>query len=96
MPDIVPKLPPEILGFTHVNAEEQLSSTGKVKPTLECWHSLSTYLNLLDSTLPIGTNCRLPSASPSIPETSPTAPTSVSVPASPVVVNVTVNVGKKQ
>ena len=95
-PDLVPKLPPELLGFRHVNSLQQYSSSGKVMPSLLCWHSLATYLALLDPKLPLDPSCRLPmSASEVLVATAqrPTAGTTLSVPAGPVTVNITVNVG---
>ena len=43
--DIVPLLPPQFLGFEHVNTLISLSSAGKVKPNVGCWHALETYLS---------------------------------------------------
>jgi hypothetical protein len=39
-PDIVPNLPPEILGFTHINTLQLYNSSGNVQPSLSCWHAL--------------------------------------------------------
>jgi predicted chitinase len=58
--DIVPLLPPQFLGFEHVNALISLSSTGKVKPNLGCWHALETYLSLIDPALQPSAGCQLP------------------------------------
>jgi predicted lipase len=90
-PDIVPKLPPEILGFTHVDAVQTYSSSGKVKPTLSCWHSLATYLSLIDSSLQPDAGCRLAPAAPEVVGAGGTK--ALSVPAGPVTLNITVNVG---
>jgi predicted chitinase len=71
--DIVPLLPPQFLGFEHVNALTSLSSTGKVKPSLGCWHALETYLSLIDPALQPSAECQLPPdlqaalASPALP-----------------------------
>jgi predicted chitinase len=71
--DVVPLLPPQFLGFEHVDAFIPLSSTGKVKPNLGCWHAIETYLSLIDPTLQPGSECRLPPhlqaalASPALP-----------------------------
>jgi predicted chitinase len=71
--DIVPLLPPQFLGFEHVDAFIPLSSTGKVKPNLGCWHALETYLSLIDPALQPGSECQLPPnlqaalASPALP-----------------------------
>ncbi len=58
-PDVVPKLPPEIFGFRHVNAEQLYNSIGKVTPSFGCWHALSTYLSLIDTTLQPDADCLL-------------------------------------
>ena len=46
LPDIVPYLP---LGFTHVNTLKQYDLLTTVWPSPSCWHSLATYLSLIDS-----------------------------------------------
>ncbi len=58
--DLVTKGPPEILGFVHVQTVTSVNSAFKVLPTPGCWHSLATYLNLIDPTKPIDASCRLP------------------------------------
>jgi hypothetical protein len=103
-PDIVPKLPPEILGFTHVDAEQRFSSIGKVRSSLSCWHALATYLSLVDPALHPGADCELttllaaaalpPTAAPLRAAASPATVTTLSIPAGPVTVNITINVGK--
>ena len=103
-PDIVPKLPPEILGFTHVDAEQRFSSVGKVRSSLSCWHALATYLSLIDPALQPGVDCELttllaaaaspPAAAPLRAAASPATVTTLSVPGGPVTVNITINVGK--
>jgi hypothetical protein len=56
--DVVPKLP---LGFfRHVNSEALVDSTGKVGPGIICCHKLTTYLGLLDPSLPIDADCQIP------------------------------------
>jgi C1A family cysteine protease/GH25 family lysozyme M1 (1,4-beta-N-acetylmuramidase) len=79
-PDVVPKLPPEILGFVHVDTMQAFDSSRKVKPTMSCWHSLSTYLSLIDPTQQPSAACRIPpkttahsSAALSLPVSSSTA-----------------------
>jgi hypothetical protein len=54
--DIVPKLP--WIGFTHVATEFAYNSGSSVQWSLGCWHSLSTYLHLLDPKQPISPECR--------------------------------------
>jgi hypothetical protein len=98
-PDLVPKLPPQILGFTHVDSPQQYSSTGKVTPSLSCWHALATYLSLIDPTLQPDPSCRLTASIAAVQlaaASRPTAATTLSVPAGPVTVNITVNVGEHQ
>ena len=100
--DIVPKLPPEILGFRHVEREQRFSSTGKVRSSFSCWHALTTYLNLIDPSVLPSVGCQLgaPSAAAetiaaaSAPggTVSSAAAKSFSVPAGPVTVNITINV----
>lgn len=92
-PDLVPKLPPEVLGFRHVDSLQQYSSTGKVKSAPACWHSLATYLSLIDSTLEPDADCSL--ATVAITPTATLAP-SITFPAArtdPIAVNITFNVG---
>jgi hypothetical protein len=102
-PDIVPNLPPEILGFTHINTLQLCNSSGKVQPSLTCWHALSTYLALIDPTLQLDLDCRLlaaPAAAPgrtvvAAPELSVATPTTIanfSVPSGPVAITITVKV----
>lgn len=92
-PDLVPMLPPDFLGFTHVDTERRFSSIGKVKSSPSCWHALETYLSLIDPTLQPGADCRLAaSVAASVAAASPAAATTVSLPAGPVTVNITVNI----
>jgi hypothetical protein len=53
--DIVPNLP--FLGFWHVAKEYPYNSGSSVEWTLSCWHSLSTYLHLLDPKQPLPAGC---------------------------------------
>lgn len=55
--DIVPHLPPGL--YQHVNTEELYDSDGVVRLSFSCWHSLATYLHLLNSTYPLETDCLL-------------------------------------
>ena len=92
-PDIVPKIPPEILGFTHINSEQLLNSTGKVKSSVGCWHSLSTYLSLLDPSVTVESGCQLTSTAPSLAQRAPAPAAVAPVPAAVPAVNVTINIG---
>ena len=58
-PDIVTLLPPHVFGFCHVDTEQLLSSTGKVRSSVLCWHVLATYLSLLDPAQLPDPGCRL-------------------------------------
>jgi triacylglycerol lipase len=55
--DIVRILPPGIF-YRHVNTEVPYDSRGKVQQTLSCCHALSSYLHLIDSTYPLGSECQ--------------------------------------
>lgn len=46
-PDIVPKLPPPLFGYRHVNQLVPVDFTGKAKATLSCAHAMNTYLAML-------------------------------------------------
>jgi triacylglycerol lipase len=94
-PDLVPMLPPQFLGFAHVNTEQRFNSTGKVNSTPWCWHALATYLSLIDPTLQPGVDCRLMPAVAMLqlevpPPVKAAKPQSIS--AGGVTVNITVNV----
>jgi hypothetical protein len=60
-PDIVPKLPPELFGFSHVGIEALFDSSKTTRATFACWHSLTTYLSLLDPAILPDPDCRLDS-----------------------------------
>jgi len=58
--DLVPRLPlsiPVILDFEHVNTVYEFSSKGMVKMNPVCWHSIATYLHLLDASLAVLPEC---------------------------------------
>jgi kumamolisin len=98
--DVVPKLPPEILGFRHVDTLQSFDSAGRVKPSLLCWHAMATYLSLIDPTNPPDTGCRLSTSTAALaPLTTPSTADiarSASIPGGPVTVNITVNVSGAQ
>jgi hypothetical protein len=48
--DLVPHLPPEALGFAHVDALVAIDSTWSARWTLACAHALNTYLHVLEPT----------------------------------------------
>jgi C1A family cysteine protease/GH25 family lysozyme M1 (1,4-beta-N-acetylmuramidase) len=58
--DLVTKAPPEAFGFVHVNTSAPVNSALKVWPNPVCWHSLATYLSLIDPTKQPDSACRLP------------------------------------
>jgi predicted chitinase/pimeloyl-ACP methyl ester carboxylesterase len=58
-PDVVPKLPPEIAGFEHVNVEQLYNSSNTAKNTFGCWHAMSTYLSLIDPTRKPDPDCQI-------------------------------------
>ena len=58
-PDVVPYLPPAIIGFSHVDALHQVDSSGLVRPTESCRHAMRTYLSLLDVSLSPAPECRV-------------------------------------
>jgi kumamolisin len=89
-PDVVPKLPPEILGFAHVATAQQYSSIGKVASSPKCWHSLSTYLSLIDPTLQPDAACRLGAQAQQMAAATPG--TVLSIPAGAATINITINV----
>jgi C1A family cysteine protease/GH25 family lysozyme M1 (1,4-beta-N-acetylmuramidase) len=60
--DLVTKLPPAGFGFVHVNTDVPVNSALKVWPNPGCWHSLATYLSLIDPTKQPDAGCRLPIA----------------------------------
>jgi hypothetical protein len=51
-PDVVPDLPFSFLGFDHVESQHLYDSSSWTTISLECWHSIDTYLHLLDPKLP--------------------------------------------
>lgn len=61
-PDIVPKLPPEIAGFEHVNLEQRYDSSSTAKNSFGCWHAMATYLSLVDPTRQPDPACRITAA----------------------------------
>jgi GH25 family lysozyme M1 (1,4-beta-N-acetylmuramidase) len=62
LPDLVTKVPPSFLGFVHVNTGVPLNSSGKVTSSIICWHSLSTYLSLIDPAKHPDPGCLMPAA----------------------------------
>lgn len=59
-PDLVPNVPPKILGFRHINHKYEVNShpNQNIKHSIICFHSLDTYLHMLDATCPIQESCQ--------------------------------------
>jgi hypothetical protein len=59
-PDIVPRLPLPEMGYQHVWHEVEISSFERADITnnVACYHSLNTYLHLLDSAVELEQRCR--------------------------------------
>jgi len=59
-PDIVPRLPLPEMGYQHVWHEIEVSSfeQAEIVNSVACYHSLNTYLHLLDSTVDLEQSCR--------------------------------------
>jgi len=86
VPDIVPYLPPAFLDFAHIDVLQSFSSIGKVRSSPYCWHSLATYLSLIDTSARPSPDCLLTAGAGRL------AATSLSVPAGTGAVNITINV----
>jgi triacylglycerol lipase len=56
-PDLVPKMPPPVMGYEHVNTLVPIDTDGDARHSLLCWHSLATYLHALDADIPLDSNC---------------------------------------
>jgi hypothetical protein len=56
-PDVIPTLPPEILGFRHVQTEYLYPYDSGIWPSPECSHSHYTYLHLLNPKFPLEQGC---------------------------------------
>jgi Lipase (class 3) len=83
-PDLVPKLP--IFPFWHIDVEHDYNSLNSAVWSLECWHSIDTYLHLLNPQLPLLSQCvpppRLLAATPLRAPTLP-APAAAALVAAP-------------
>ena len=59
--DVVPRVPlsiPVLADYTPVNDGFKVSSNGVTCFNPVCWHSMMTYLHLLDPTIPLDNSCR--------------------------------------
>jgi predicted lipase len=55
--DIVPKLPPALLGYGDVDQLYEFNSWGMVGFSPSCWHSMLTYMHWLDPKVQLDPNC---------------------------------------
>lgn len=58
--DVVPKVPlhvPFLFDYGHVDVAYPFDSSLFAKNSLECWHSMDTYMHWLDDTHPLKTGC---------------------------------------
>lgn len=105
-PDVVPDLPFSFLGFEHIASQHLYDSSSWTTISLECWHSIDTYLHLLDPKLPPLPRCvsvsarkrplvlgaRKPRVPPAHPLAAP-AKSEIAVPAPPgTTINITIKV----
>lgn len=58
--DIVTHLPPRFAGYVHVDAEFPINSDESTRHSVACWHSLLTYLHVLDPQQPLLPDCKRP------------------------------------
>jgi triacylglycerol lipase len=58
-PDIVPRVPPKLFGYRHIWHQLEIDSypNAGIKHSVACYHSLLTYLHMLDSAIPVAPNC---------------------------------------
>jgi triacylglycerol lipase len=62
--DLVPNLP--YFGFQHIAVEYDYNSGAETVWSLACWHSLDTYLHLLDTSQPLLPSCVWPPLQPAV------------------------------
>jgi hypothetical protein len=62
--DLVPNLP--YFGFQHVAVEYEYNSGSETVWSLACWHSIDTYLHLLDPKQPLLASCVWPPLPPAV------------------------------
>ncbi len=63
--DVVPKLP--VFPFWHIQTEHLYNSGSSTRWSLECWHSIYTYLHLLDPKQPLLPACLPPKVAAATP-----------------------------
>jgi hypothetical protein len=54
---IVPRVPPSLAGYVHVDAKASINSDDASRNTVPCWHALRTYLHTLDNTVALDAGC---------------------------------------
>jgi Lipase (class 3) len=72
--DLVPMLPPEILGFQHIQTEYLYDYDSGIWPSPECDHSHITYLHLLNPKSPLEPGCVWSAATAAARRNQATAP----------------------
>jgi hypothetical protein len=66
-PDLVPKVPGEILGYQHIGVEQAYDSTGIAQANPSCWHAMATYLALIDRTRQPDQDCQIQAVAAAAP-----------------------------
>lgn len=56
-PDKVPKVPPWEFGYHHVKGQYEIDSSKVAKHGLVCYHTMPTYLHMLESSSPLTEDC---------------------------------------
>jgi pimeloyl-ACP methyl ester carboxylesterase len=64
-PDLIPNTP--YFGFWHIATEYEYDSGWSTIPWPECWHSIYTYLHLLDPSQPLSSGCAWSTAKTAAP-----------------------------
>jgi pimeloyl-ACP methyl ester carboxylesterase len=65
-PDLIPNTP--YFGFWHIETEYEYDSGWSTIPWPECWHSIYTYLHLLDPSQPLSSGCAWSTAKMAAPQ----------------------------
>jgi len=57
--DVVPKVPPPLFGYRHIWNKLEVNSydNAGIKKSIACYHSLLTYLHMLDEAVPLSGKC---------------------------------------
>lgn len=78
--DIVPHLPPELVGYMHVDAELPINSDDRGPQNVVTWHSLQTYLDTLASAQGPSATARVAAMQPAAPAAPAVAPNAAAGP----------------